>query len=39
MLGDPEHEITLVHGDAVPAFQGNNMKFRLIRAAKNLGRG
>jgi hypothetical protein len=39
MLGDPEHEITLVYGDAVPTFQSNKVRFRLIRAAKNPRQG
>jgi hypothetical protein len=39
MVDHPEREITLIYGDAVPTFQGNQVKFRLIRAAKNPRRG
>ena len=39
MVNHPEREITLVYGDTVPTFQKKKVKFRLIRAAKNLRRG
>jgi hypothetical protein len=39
MLDHPNREITLVYGDAVPTFQNETMRFRLIRAAKNPRRG
>jgi hypothetical protein len=39
MVDHPEREITLVYGDAVPTFQKQKVKFRLIRAAKNPRRG
>jgi hypothetical protein len=32
-------EITLIYGDAVPTFQGKEVTFQLIRAAKNPRRG
>ncbi len=39
MTDHPERGITLVRGDAVPTLQRKKVKFRLIRAANNSGRG
>jgi hypothetical protein len=39
MLDHPNREVTLLQGDAVPTFQNQKMKFRLVRAAKHPTKG
>jgi hypothetical protein len=39
MLDHPNREVTLLQGDAVPTFQNQKVKFRLLRAAKHPKRG